>query len=94
MNLERIEKYVKQCLWICYKCIKVDVSIPGKLLYEGIIDGGQGATKITFTFKVIDLLLCKETSTQEPELILNTLPFVVHGASSLPLVDDTHPDGE
>ena len=46
----------------------------------------------TTTFKITDLVLDNEPSEQEPELILNTVPFQITGAETEKVVDDIHHD--
>ena len=102
---EEIFEYLEGSVVSLLKTNKVDNSTPGEIIYEGKINGGKGSKKIGFTFKALqetksttfkitDLVLDNEPSKQEPELILNTLPFQVTGAEAEKVVDDTHHDDE
>ncbi len=102
---EEIFEYLEGSVVSLLKTNKVDNSTPGEIIYEGKINGGQGSKKIGFTFKALqesksttfkitDLVLDNEPSEQEPELILNTLPFEIHSSKIEPLIDDTHHDDD
>ncbi len=102
---EEIFEYLEGSVVSLLKTNKVDNSTPGEIIYEGKINGGQGSKKIGFTFKALqesksttfkitDLVLDNEPSDQEPELILNTLPFQITSARAQKVVDDTHHDDE
>ncbi len=97
----KVFEYLKGSVVSLLKTNKVDDSTLGEIIYEGKINGGQGSKKIGFTFKALqesktttfkitDLVLDNEASEQEPELILNTLPFQITGAEAEKVVDDTH----
>ena len=102
---DKIFEYIEGSVVSLLKTNEVDTSTPGEIIYDGKINGGQGSKKIGFTFKALeesksttfkitDLVLDNEPSEQEPELILNTLPFVIHSAEAQRVVDDTHHDDE
>ena len=102
---DKVFEYLEGSVVSLLKTNKVDTSTPGEIIYESKINGGQGSKKIGFTFKALqeskttifkitNLVLDNEPSEQEPELILNTLPFQVTGAEAEKVVDDTHNDDE
>ncbi len=102
---EEIFEYLEGSVVSLLKTNKVDNSTPGEIIYEGKINGGQGSKKIGFTFKalqesksttfkVTDLVLDNEPSEQEPELILNTLPFEISSSHAEQVVDTHHDDEE
>ncbi len=102
---EKVFKYLEGSVVSLLKTNKVDTSTPGEIIYEGKINGGQGSKKIGFTFKALqesktttfkitNLILDNEPTKQEPELILNTLPFQITGAEAEKVVDDIHYNDE
>ncbi len=81
----------------------INTDTPGVIAYSGTANGGKGSKKVGFTFKAIkksstctfkvtDLVIDNVPVSQSPMLDVNVLPFVIRGASSLPLVDDTKKD--